>query len=41
MRRAVISMPFPRGNRCFHAGRNCAFFVLSAKAGGTTLVSNR
>src|SRR5207249_9747353 len=30
-----------RGTTPYAVGRNCAFFVLSAKAGGTTLVSNR
>src|SRR6266480_75518 len=33
---------FPRGEQCLIAvGRNCAFFVFSAKASRTTLVSNR
>src|SRR5256885_5602742 len=41
MRRAVISTPFPRGNGRFQAGRNCAFFVFSAKASRTTLGGNR
>src|SRR6059058_2170059 len=37
-RAGAVSAP---GTTPYAVGRNCAFFVLSAKAGGTTLASNR